>query len=109
VAEPRLWNRHHGNPPGPALYVGRGSPLGNPFTLEPGDDRLTAAPRILGAYRRWLWARVDQGSTEFDPAVVSAIDSITAEHFLVCSCWPSLCHAEVIVRAWRHRRSQVPC
>jgi hypothetical protein len=30
--EPRVWNRHHGKPPGPAVYCGWGTPVGNPFT-----------------------------------------------------------------------------
>ncbi len=28
---PRLYNRHHGNAPPEAVYIGRGSPYGNPY------------------------------------------------------------------------------
>lgn len=101
--EPRPWNRHHGEPPGLNIYVGRGSPLGNPFTVElqPGETREQAAPRILDAYKRWLWTRIKAG----DRAVLGALDSIADDHYIVCSCWPRHCHAEVIVKAWRWRRS----
>ena len=47
---PFVINRHHhkdGLPSG-AIYIGRGTPLGNPFTVqEHGED-------ALGLYRRWL-------------------------------------------------------
>ena len=97
VAEPRIWNRHHGTPPGPSFYIGRGTPLGNPFEPPHDETRAEAAPRILGQYRRWLGLKL----RERDPAVVAALDEITAEHFVICSCWPNPCHGELVVRAWR--------
>ena len=104
VEEPRVWNRHWektlGKPPGPAMYVGRGSPLGNPWPLElaPGERRVDAAPANLRRYAAWLLVHLN------DSAVAQALESITPGHYLVCSCWPAHCHAEVIVRAWRHVR-----
>jgi hypothetical protein len=93
VAEPKIWNRHHGTPPGPSIYVGRNqhdpgkaSPLGN----LAGD---------LEQYRRWLGSRLRKADR--DQAVAAAIEEITAAHFVICSCWPNPCHGEVIVRAWR--------
>lgn len=105
VDEPKPWNRHHGKPAGPSVYVGRGSPLGNPYPVElhPGETRVEAAPRILGLYREWLWLRIRRGP-EHDPAVVGALEQITPEHYLICSCWPAHCHAEMIIRAWRWLR-----
>ena len=114
VAEPRIWNRHHGTPPAlhdpafeagivssrrpsPIVYIGRGTPLGNPFELPHDETRAEAAPRILGQYRRWLGLQL----RERGPAVVAALDEITAEHFVICSCWPNPCHGELVVRAWR--------
>lgn len=107
VAEPKPWNRHHGKPPGPSVYVGRGSPLGNPYPvdLQPGETRSEAAPRILGLYREWLWLRIN-GGPEHDPAVLAALERITPKHYLVCSCWPAHCHAEVVIRAWRYLKSE---
>lgn len=101
VAEPRPWNRHHGRPPGPSVYVGRGSPLGNPFKAQPreGETRAAASARILAHYGRWLRSRLS--GSERDPQVITAIESLARETFVVCSCWPNHCHAEVIIRAWR--------
>lgn len=105
VAEPRIWNRHRSVPPGPALYIGgnakdpsKSSPLANPYRLDrrPGESRHDAAVRVLAEYRSWLWPQVRDGG----PAL-EVLESITVEHYLVCSCWPADCHGEVVVRAWR--------
>jgi hypothetical protein len=93
VAETKLWNRHHGEPPGPWFYIGRGSPLGNPH-LD------------LGGYKRWLWARLNPKSRDFDPAVLAAIDAFTPKHFAVCSCHPNPCHGGSVIAACRWRNSQ---
>jgi hypothetical protein len=110
VREPRIWNSHFPTPPCPpvnVVKVGRPTPLGNPFKLEvvEGVSRAEAAAPLLEQYKRWLWDRTRPGPTQ-DPAVVAALDAITADDFLVCSCWPAHCHAEVIVRAWRFRQQR---
>lgn len=108
VAEPRIWNRHHGDPPW--MYIGgndrdpsSASPLANPFRSGRGIGPLDS---ILDKYRRWLWERINPASLKFDHAVVAAIDALTPEHFVVCSCWPNPCHGEAVIRAWRWRRAQ---
>jgi hypothetical protein len=42
---PRVYNKHHGNAPADAVYIGRGSPYGNRFVIgEHGDcDHLQPA------------------------------------------------------------------
>jgi len=109
VDEPRIWNRHHGEAPKPWLYVGRGSPLGNPFEFElrEGETRAEAAPRELDRYKRWLWPLINPGGASFDQTVATELAYITADHHLVCSCWPRHCHAEVIVRAWRWSQGMI--
>lgn len=110
VAEPRIWNRHWtksvGPPPGPSIYVGRGSPLGNPYRLELkiGETRRAGYDRIMAHYRAHLWAKIE----ERDANVLRVLESLTPDHFIVCSCWPRHCHAEVIVRAWRYLRKTPP-
>jgi hypothetical protein len=105
VREPRIWNRHFPTAPCAhelATYVGRGTPLGNPYKVDSveGESRNDAAYRVLGQYREWLLERYQAN----DPEILGALDAITADSFLVCSCWTAHCHAEVIVRAWRHRQ-----
>lgn len=77
--------------PRPWVYVGRGTPLGNQFTVKEHGEA------ALELYRQWLWAQLNAKS----PAVLSAFREITAEHSLVCSCKPRACHGDVIVSAWR--------
>lgn len=116
IAEPRPWNMYHRwsadqpTPPG-LIYVGRSRrhggphPLANQFRVEfrPGEDRAAAAPRILGEYRRWLWARLQAG----DRAVLEALDAIQPDSYLGCTCWPLHCHVEIIIRAWRWRQLEL--
>ncbi len=91
VDEPRPWNRHAGLAPRPSLYIGRGTPLGNPFTLA------EHGPAALDLYRKRLWHMLrDQ-----HPPAMQEMGSITAGHHLVCSCWPRPCHAEAVIAAWR--------
>jgi hypothetical protein len=98
---PTVINRHHygvrkGLPPlpEPNMYVGRGTPLGNPYSLDdfPGSDRTI----VLEMYKRWLWDKIKAG----DAAVLGAMRKIRPETHLVCSCYPKTCHADVIVKAW---------
>lgn len=81
--------------PQPWIYVGRGTPLGNPYKREQhGDD-------AIELYRRHLAERIKAG----DPAVLRQLDSITEDTSIVCSCAPKPCHADVVLRAWLWRRT----
>lgn len=89
---PTVVNRHHfrGKPlPRPSVYIGRGTPLGNPF-------RYPEHPDAMERYRAWLWERIKAR----DAAVLAALLEIRAETHLVCSCAPRPCHGDVVVRAW---------
>ncbi len=99
---PIVVNRHHFRNkqiPEPSLYVGRGTPLGNPFTVQ------KHGPGALELYRRHLWQKI-RGR---DVAVLAAMGAITAKHSLVCSCKPRPCHGDVIVRAWVWMQGEPPC
>mgnify|MGYP000371465641 CR=1 FL=1 len=98
VSEPRIANRHAlpRSLPDRHVYVGRSSPLGNPF------DVATYGDRSLELYRRHLWDQIRGGNED----VLEAMTAVTSETTLVCSCWPRPCHAEVIVRAWRSEAVQ---
>lgn len=95
---PEVVNRHwyEAGLPRPNIYIGRGSPLGNPFTLrEHGSE-------ALSKFRAHLWQKIRAG----DSVVMRELDRITADHHLVCSCKPGPCHGDVIVKAWRWLQSQ---
>ena len=96
VEIPRVLNRHHfessAKIPKPWVYVGRGTPLGNPYTVDK-----YGVERCMTLYRKWLWDKIEQN----DPKVLEALAGITPEHGLVCSCAPKPCHADVIIVAWQ--------
>lgn len=93
-AYPEVVNRHwykRGKPiPKPWVYIGRGTPLGNPYTVQ------EHGPQALELYRQWLWRKI----VGRDPSVLRVLREITPEHKLVCSCKPRPCHGDVVVRAW---------
>lgn len=93
---PHVCNRHHYKSreeiPEPWLYVGRGTPLGNPYTVDEHG-----LERAMNGYREWLWKRI----VHRDPGVLAELGKITAEIHLVCSCAPRPCHANTIVKAWK--------
>ena len=76
------------------LYVGRPSPLGNPFKLGRDGDRVT----VIQKYRRWLWSKIQRR----DAAVMAELERIKAlvvagkRVDLMCWCAPEPCHANVI-------------
>lgn len=78
--------------PQPWIYVGRGTPLGNPF--RPGNEMSHAD--ALASYRRWLWDRIRRN----DWKVMLAMRSIDHDSAIVCSCAPKACHADIVLRAW---------
>lgn len=90
-----ILNRHHLDGPWPAgsLYVGRGTPLGNPFAI--GENGLSRADAI-NAYGRWLEEEVAGGN----PVILTALAGLNADSSLVCSCSPRPCHAEEVARVW---------
>lgn len=78
---------------GQGVYVGRGTPLGNPFHI--GKDGTRA--QVIAKYRTWLdmMARVP-GSIQ--AAELARLLTLAREDdlVLICHCVPLACHAEVI-------------
>lgn len=81
-------NPHH-------AYVGRPSPLGNPYRVKrkAGEQERAAA---IESYRRWLWGKIQAR----DRRVLTALQQLTEESILGCWCFPKSCHADVVMRAW---------
>jgi hypothetical protein len=82
---------------GPGEYIGRGSPLGNPFKITKDCPREEA----IKQYDDWLMSNLIQGD----------MDGIGVEFFrlldiyiktgslnLLCFCKPSACHGDIIKR-----------
>lgn len=99
MSGPYVVNRHHfpDGVPQPWIYIGRGTPLGNRFTVEEYGRELA-----WSKYKAELWEKIRAR----DPAVMRALSEITAEHKLVCSCKPARCHGDIVVDAWKWLRKQ---
>lgn len=75
------------------VYVGRGSPLGNPFLISAHSDR----EEVVRRYEVWLRKRIRAG----DSRVLAALNRLGDDSILVCYCAPLRCHAEVIRKVWK--------
>lgn len=83
-------NKHHGQS---GIYIGRGSPLGNPFPIQGADTR----DIVIAKYEDWLRKQVEQRN----PTVLAELERIgdlalTQGVNLQCFCAPKRCHGDVI-------------
>jgi hypothetical protein len=68
------------------VYIGRGSPFGNPFVIGPHGDRAA----VIEAYRQHLKVRL-----HMDPAFHHKLMALKGKR-LGCFCAPEACHGDVI-------------
>ncbi len=84
-------------------YVGRPSPLGNPYPLSHYERE-----ESIRLYKRWLWHKI----IHKDEDVIRELDrllhvyAVDGELQLECWCAPKACHADVIKRVliWKLER-----
>lgn len=85
-------NKHHGDQGGE--YIGRGSPLGNPYPIEGANTRDV----VIEKYRVWLNQKIEA----CDPVVCDELNRLvdiahtTGTLKLKCFCAPAACHGDVI-------------
>ena len=82
------------------VYVGRPSPLGNPFALGREGSR----EQVIARYRRWLWAQLQApGSPQERELRRLLAQARSGELELLGGCASLPCHAEVVRSAllWR--------
>jgi Domain of unknown function (DUF4326) len=95
---PEVLNRHHfhGKPlPPNAIYVGRGTPLGNPFTLEEYGRGIA-----LDMYHAALWRQIEAREGPMYQALLEiGPDKEGSPPAVVCSCAPAPCHGDIIAQA----------
>ena len=78
--EPRVYNYYKHDAPLNAVYVGRGSPWGNPFVMGIDGDR-------------------DAVCDTFETVVLPTLDlSALRGKSLICYCAPLRCHADALLR-----------
>jgi hypothetical protein len=82
------------------IYIGRPSPLGNPFSHQEGtlaQYRVATREEAISRYEEWLWQQIEAGNQ----AVLRALRDIREDTVLGCFCVPRRCHGDVIVKVWQ--------
>ena len=75
------------------LYIGRGSPLGNPFIIGKDGDR----DEVIAKYKDYLVQQVNQGNQDIIRALMEIRDRAnTGTVKLGCYCSPYKCHGDII-------------
>ncbi len=78
---PRVHNKHHRTAPANAVYIGRGSPWGNPFRIGVDGTR-------------------DQVVARYAAEILPTLDVMPLRgKDLVCFCAPLACHGDVLLAA----------
>lgn len=98
MIQPKLQtvNKHTHKPTLNDIYIGRGSPLGNPYSIEiVGPSRA----EVIELYRVWLEEKIQAENEPVCDALNEIAHLYATGHDvnLVCFCSPRACHGEVIV------------
>lgn len=91
-------NKSHG---AVGVYVGRPSPLGNPYHLHTEADR----SNVIAKYRVWLKRELSRENS-LASREIGRIATMVAEGqdiCLLCWCAPRACHADVIAEVINDR------
>ncbi len=82
-----------------AIYVGRGTPLGNPFKLRNLGGEYTRE-EALHMYYHWLRTEWKKNSlVKAELIRLAKLYKKTGNLVLSCSCKPLACHGDIIVTA----------
>lgn len=84
VSVPKVFNKHHGDAPSDAVYIGRGSPYGNPFVIGKDGNRA----EVIAKYRVYL---------EADENLLNKVKTELKGKNLLCFCKPAGCHGDIIL------------
>jgi hypothetical protein len=76
------------------IYIGRPTPLGNPFRLEKEDQR----EQVVAQYATWLREELKRGNQEVTLALNELYRRLKRQGSvtLICFCAPKRCHGEII-------------
>lgn len=92
--KPRVWNKRESNIPEDAVYVGRPTLLGNPFShlgLSMAKHKVATRQDAIDRFKSYALKRL-----RIDPGFKSAIAGLYGKD-LVCWCYPLPCHADVLI------------
>jgi len=82
---PKVLNKYHRTAGPEAVYIGRGSPFGNPFVIGKDGDR----DKVCDQYEAMLLN---------NPQLVERVKTELKGKDLVCFCAPKRCHGDTLLR-----------
>lgn len=82
---PKVYNKYHKNAPEGAVYIGRGSPFGNPYQIGVAGTR----EEVLEKYKQYL---------DLNPHLVDYVKKVLKGKDLVCFCSPKACHGDILLK-----------
>lgn len=88
---PKVYNKYHKDAPTDAVYVGRPSKWGNPFSHLPNtraSHRVADRDAAVACYRKWA-----MGYSSY----IASVKKELKGKDLVCWCAPKACHADVLL------------
>jgi len=77
-------------------YIGRPSPLGNPYAF--GESSL---PGVINVGNRGEAIQMFEKEVRASLHLITLIAALPADAILGCFCKPRACHGDVIVRIWK--------
>jgi hypothetical protein len=83
-SNPKVWNKRNPNVPKQAVYIGRPSKFGNPFSIGKDGDRT----QVITKYRMWL---------NEQPELIAMAKQELKGKDLVCFCAPQPCHGDTLL------------
>lgn len=93
-------------------YIGRPSPLGNPFTTKKesiADFLVKSHDECIDLYEQWLNIQIDKKNTD----VLNELNRLinihiqTGELYLSCWCKPKRCHGDIIRKVLNERYDEI--
>ena len=78
-------------------YIGRGTPLGNPFVME--NDSIAERNRVCDSYEDWFNTEIENKNEDILEELRRLYRiAIKEDLVLGCFCYPKRCHGETIKR-----------
>ena len=85
IKKPTVLNKYKDNVPAGAVYIGRGSPWGNPFDIGRDGDRDAVCDKYAEMAER-------------DPVFKELVMTNLKGKDLVCFCKPQRCHGDYLLQ-----------
>lgn len=87
---PKVWNKHHGDAPKNAVYIGRGSIWGNPYNI-------TVTPMTNEEAVEKYKSLLEEMFREFPHTKEHIVNALRGKD-LVCYCAPKPCHGDYLLQ-----------